>query len=298
MALSRTALVTGGNRGIGEEVVKILLAGDENICVFMGCRSLESGQALASSLCETYGPRVQLLQLDVTSNESIAKAVETVGSLCDHLDILVNNAGILGGDSFEREDALHTIHVNFQGALEVTSAFTSLLSKSSHGGHILSTSSGCGTRTLGLMSEDHRKFLMDPSLDASKLQDFLRRIVDEIHGDPDHIYRSIPTLGYGISKMGLNCLTQIFSRWNPSKFRANACSPGFCNTGMCASYTGSRPPKDPALGATVFAKVIFGELGKGKTETFFKECSKPGTPLESATSAVEDWVSFPAVGGQ
>jgi hypothetical protein len=34
----------------------------------------------------------------------------------------------------------------------------------------------------------------------------------------------------------------------------NACSPGFCDTGMCAGYTGSRTPKAPELGASVFAK--------------------------------------------
>merc|ERR1712176_535471 len=197
-----------------------------------------------------------------------------------------------------REDALQTLRVNFDGALEVTHAFKPLLSKSPSGAHILSTSSGCGTRTLGMMSEAHRKFLTDPNLDESRLRDFLTQLVEEIHENPDHVYRDIPSIGYGISKVGLNCLTQIVSRWDPSQFRANACSPGFCNTGMCANYTGSRPPKDPALGASVFAKVIFGELGRGKTATFFKECSKPGTALELATSAAEDWVCLPAVGGQ
>ena len=35
-------------------------------------------------------------------------------------------------------------------------------------------------------------------------------------------------------------------------------------------------------------KLLFGELGLG-TGLFYKECSKPGTPLEAARSAVEPW---------
>ena len=72
--------------------------------------------------------------------------------------------------------------------------------------------------------------------------------------------------------------------------RANACSPGFTNTRMCDNYTGPRVPKEPALGASVFGKVMFGELGRGQTGAFFKEASKAGTPLEHAVSKIDAWV--------
>ena len=48
------------------------------------------------------------------------------------------------------------------------------------------------------------------------------------------------------------------------------------------------PLLDAALGADVVLKLLFGELGLG-TGLFYKECSKPGTPLEAAHSAVEPW---------
>ena len=70
----------------------------------------------------------------------------------------------------------------------------------------------------------------------------------------------------------------------------NACSPGFCRTeiaGPDVVYT-ARQPKDAALGADVVLKLLLGELGSG-TGLFYKECSKPGTPLEAARSAVEAW---------
>jgi hypothetical protein len=74
--------------------------------------------------------------------------------------------------------------------------------------------------------------------------------------------------------------------------RVNACSPGFCNTGMCANYSGSRQPKDPALGASVFEKVLFDELA-GQTGIFFKEGSKAGTALQDAVSCADPWVAPP-----
>ena len=60
---------------------------------------------------------------------------------------------------------------------------------------------------------------------------------------------------------------------------------------MCDNYTGPRPPKAPALGASVFAKALFGTLGEGQTGTFFKEASKAGTGLEEAVAVVDPWVS-------
>ena len=71
----------------------------------------------------------------------------------------------------------------------------------------------------------------------------------------------------------------------------NACSPGFCRTeiaGPDVVYT-TRQPKDAALGADVVLKLLFGEIGADATDSFFKECSKPGTPLGEAHSAAEPW---------
>lgn len=88
---------------------------------------------------------------------------------------------------------------------------------------------------------------------------------------------------------------------------ANACSPGFTNTRMCKGYTGTRRPKPPRLGASVFAAALFSPLGliqpnstKNKKNTelyktgcFFKEKSKYDSPLNKAISTEEDWISMP-----
>lgn len=68
---AQTALVTGGNRGIGLEVVKGLLEDPADHYVFLGCRDMQSGQTLAEKLREAYGQRVEAVHLDVTSPDSI-----------------------------------------------------------------------------------------------------------------------------------------------------------------------------------------------------------------------------------
>merc|ERR1719231_2001816 len=88
-------LVTGANRGIGLEVVKSILEERSDCFVFLGCRDLQAGQTLAEKLCESWGQRVEALQLDVTSAASIAESAEKVGANGQHLDVVVNNAGIL-----------------------------------------------------------------------------------------------------------------------------------------------------------------------------------------------------------
>src|SRR5688572_4519548 len=87
--MSRIALVTGANKGIGYEISRLLLSA--GVGVLMGARSVERGQAAAASL----GAR--FLHLDVTDEESIEIAAKKVEHQFGALDILVNNAGIGGG---------------------------------------------------------------------------------------------------------------------------------------------------------------------------------------------------------
>jgi len=262
--------------------------------VFLGCRDIEQGLALAKTLSETYGGRVEAVQLDVADAESIAKAADTIKARRERLDILVNNAGILleaDGAQFSLDAVHETMRVNFEGVVTVTAALLPMLLSSPVGGQVLSTSSGNGTRAMGLMSEEHRQELMDANLDLPRLQELLGQLVEGLE-NANNTYHCIPQVGYCLSKMGVNCLTQILARRHPTLL-INACSPGFCNTDMCANYTGQRRPKEPALGASVFKKVLFGELGQGRSGCFFKENSKAGTPLDQAASVMEDWVAFP-----
>jgi NAD(P)-dependent dehydrogenase (short-subunit alcohol dehydrogenase family) len=97
MASPKNVLVTGGNNGIGYETVKALLLSDKRYHVLMGSRSLEKAKLAIETLhkeCEGVKNTVEMVQIDLTSDESIEKAFEQVKASRGHIDVLVNNAGL------------------------------------------------------------------------------------------------------------------------------------------------------------------------------------------------------------
>lgn len=98
-AASKTVvLVTGANAGIGWETVKTLLRSTRTYHILLGTRSLEKGeaalQALEKEVAET-SSTVELLQVDVASDDSISTAFDKVQATHGRVDTLVNNAGKL-----------------------------------------------------------------------------------------------------------------------------------------------------------------------------------------------------------
>ena len=111
---------------------------------------------------------------------------------------------------------------------------------------------------------------------------------------PGEIFGLLGPNGAGKSTT-IGCISGLVAARDRPDLFVNACSPGFCKTDICGpkGSMGGREPKSAALGATVFAAALFGDLGAGRTATFFKEGSKPGTPLSEATSTIEAWVAEP-----
>lgn len=134
----RIVLISGGNRGIGLEIVKALLesaptgADDNNGApyhIYLGSRNLERGQAVAASLPLAHGNTVSAIQLDVTSPSSVSAAVSTVESESGRLDVLINNAGvgINDKDLDEADTMLQMYTINVVGPARLTTAFKPLL---------------------------------------------------------------------------------------------------------------------------------------------------------------------------
>ena len=86
----KTAIVTGGARGIGRAIVERLA--DDGAQVLIGDIDKKAGDALAAEL----GASTTAYALDVTSEESWKSAVEAAVAFGGKVDILVNNAGIAG----------------------------------------------------------------------------------------------------------------------------------------------------------------------------------------------------------
>lgn len=98
MADKKIILVTGGNTGIGYETVKALLQSGNAYNVLMGSRSLEKAKSAIDTLKQEVPQTlstVEPVQIDVTSDESIKKALEAVKARHGRIDSLINNAGKL-----------------------------------------------------------------------------------------------------------------------------------------------------------------------------------------------------------
>jgi NAD(P)-dependent dehydrogenase (short-subunit alcohol dehydrogenase family) len=85
------ALVTGANKGIGREISRQLAA--KGVFVLMGARDRERGERAVAEF-RSQGLPVEMIQIDVTSDASVAEAAKEIERRHGWLDILVNNAGI------------------------------------------------------------------------------------------------------------------------------------------------------------------------------------------------------------
>lgn len=88
----RRALVTGGSRGIGAEIVRRLVA-DGAAVAFTYQSSAETAEALAAELSAS-GTIVVAIPADSADADAVNIAVDETVSRLGGLDILVNNAGI------------------------------------------------------------------------------------------------------------------------------------------------------------------------------------------------------------
>jgi NAD(P)-dependent dehydrogenase (short-subunit alcohol dehydrogenase family) len=142
MSDKKTALVTGGNKGIGYEIVRQLLA--KGFQVFLTARNAVAGKKAAAGLQGD----VQFLPMDVSDDKDIENAARTYGERSSALDVLINNAAIYPDEGLDiltisREQLVKTFQTNTFGALRVSQAFLPFLKKSSTA-RIINISSGYG----------------------------------------------------------------------------------------------------------------------------------------------------------
>lgn len=144
--MARIVLVTGGNRGIGREVVRqVATSGD---VALLTARNVMQAREVVTELGDVPG-RVDIVPLDVADPTSIAHAARHVEHTHGRVDVIVNNAAI-HYDTWQRgvdadlDVVREALETNLLGAWRVIQAFLPLLRRSGHP-RIVNVSSGSGS---------------------------------------------------------------------------------------------------------------------------------------------------------
>lgn len=194
----QTALVTGASSGLGRHFARLLAKHGARVAI--GARRMDKLVSLAEEI-RAEGGEALLVELDVTDEASVDKAVGQVADAMVGIDILVNNAGIvIAKPALELSvtDWDMTVATNLRGAFLVAQAAAKRMAESG-GGSIVNIASIAGLRTGGHIS------------------------------------------AYAASKAGLIHLTKNLAvELARSKVRVNALAPGYIETELNADFFASK----------------------------------------------------------
>ncbi|CAF1447173.1 unnamed protein product [Rotaria magnacalcarata] len=202
MSNSRVALITGGTKGIGFEVARLLA--ERGIEILIGSRDETKGEIAAEKLASENLPVTYVL-IDVTNQATIDLAVTEVENSYGRLDILINNSSIYLPEPRPTELSLDMIRLNFEvnffGAFSVTKAFMPLLRQSS-AGRIVNISNDLGSFYVHQTSRQ-----------------------PQFH------------CAYSASKASLHMLTlQLANDLKATRIKVNACAPGSIHTDLTTHH--------------------------------------------------------------
>jgi len=120
----RTALITGGDSGIGWHAARLLL--DEGVTVVLSDKDQESLDEAAAKLEATDG-KLFAFAADVTSTESIAALGTKVREAVGAIDIFVQSSGVTGAQGLfheiDEEGWASTIDIDLMGPVRLTREF-------------------------------------------------------------------------------------------------------------------------------------------------------------------------------
>jgi 3-oxoacyl-[acyl-carrier protein] reductase len=142
----KTALVTGGSRGIGAAIAKRLAAEGASVALTY-TKGRDAAAAVVKEI-ERAGGRAIAVQADAADADAVKAAVEKTVATFGRLDVLVNNAGTAIPKQFEEttlEELDRVIDINVRGTFVATQA---ALKHMRDGGRIIMIGSSVGERMM------------------------------------------------------------------------------------------------------------------------------------------------------
>ncbi|KAF2763105.1 NAD(P)-binding protein [Pseudovirgaria hyperparasitica] len=198
-------LITGTSRGLGLELVSQLAARpvEDVRLIIATARNTEAGAL--QTLATEHKHRIELLSLDVTSQESISAAVKQVETLLGGkgLDVLVNNAGVC---------------TYITGAIDQMNNLDDVFRSNVTSVHMMTTS------FIPLLREGDSKTVVNLSTTVGTfgMQDY---------------FAAVPCPAYKITKAALNMLTVQYAQdYKKEGFTIIALTPGWLRTDLGGEY--------------------------------------------------------------
>ncbi|MEN5234273.1 SDR family oxidoreductase [Sphingobacterium faecium] len=203
--MTKIALVTGGNKGIGFETVRQLA--DQNIKVLIGARNEQEGKN-AEGVLRSESLDVTFVKLDISDSQDIENTKAYIETEYGRLDILINNAAVFldsawfgnNVESVPMKIIRDTFDINYFGTVELTQALLPLIKKSD-AGRIVNITSLSGS--FG------------------------------VHLDENHWLYQLKPYAYSASKTALNQFTVFLANaLKETNIKVNAASPGWVKTSI------------------------------------------------------------------
>jgi len=167
----KVILITGCSSGFGL-LVSTILSKDENFIVYASMRDLNKQECLKSEIDKIDG-NCEILEIDVTKNDTIKLAVQKIIDTHGKIDILINNAGYAMGGFFEdlsEYEIRQQIDTNFFGMQNMIRAVLPSMHKNKSG-KIINISSIAGLVSFpGLGAYNSSKWAVEGFSESLRLE--------------------------------------------------------------------------------------------------------------------------------
>lgn len=191
----KTAIVTGGGRGLGRYMAEAL--SDAGANVVLCSRKIEPLEEVREEI-EAGGGKALAVECDVTDSDDVEKVIRETEEVFGVADVLVNNSGATWGApaaEMPLEKFDQVVRVNVRGTFLMSQAVGKRMIERGSGGTIINISSIAGL----------------------------------LGGDPDYMQ----TVGYNTSKGAIISMTRdLATSWAPHDITVNAIAPGWFPTRM------------------------------------------------------------------